>query len=239
MKDRLRRWLTPVVIDRTRRGTHDRGDVTEPCRGGATAVSCRAASRTSRRACPCPVLLRTLHIGGASLKSRATSTRQCYRGRPRTSQRPRVSRHAGYARSIATSCKRKPFGGCSLDQIAAIAMVARARATGGGFPEVIQQLPAAHMHPGWIAQRTRRLQAEQPARISRQVAGRCLESRKRLWTRAQLPSECAGFDARVCAHGRTVPVRDLCQLEAAWARLVRDARLAPVRSLDRQVERGG
>ena len=59
MKDRLRRWLTPVVIDRTRRGTHDRADVTEPCRGCATAVSCRAASRTSRRACPCPVLPRT------------------------------------------------------------------------------------------------------------------------------------------------------------------------------------
>ena len=69
MKDRLRRWLTPVVIDRTRRGTHDRADVTEPCRGRATAVSCRAASRTSRRTCPRPVLLRTLHIGGSNLKT--------------------------------------------------------------------------------------------------------------------------------------------------------------------------
>ena len=122
------------------------------------------------------------------MKSRATSTRQCYRGGPRTSQRPRVSRHAGYARSIATSCKRKPFGGCSLDLIAAIAMVARARATGGGFPEVIQLLPAAHMHPGCIAHRTRRLQAEQPARIGRQVAGRCSESRKRVWTRVYHPN---------------------------------------------------
>ena len=28
MKDRLRRWLTPVVVDRIRRGTHDRADVT-------------------------------------------------------------------------------------------------------------------------------------------------------------------------------------------------------------------
>jgi hypothetical protein len=72
MKDRLWIWLTPVVIHRTQRGTHDRADVTEPCRGRATAVSCRAASRTSRRACPCPVLLCTLHIGGANLKSRAT-----------------------------------------------------------------------------------------------------------------------------------------------------------------------
>ena len=61
-----------MVIDRTRRGTHDRADATGPCRGCATAVSCRAASRTSRRACPCPVLPCPLHIGGANLKSRAT-----------------------------------------------------------------------------------------------------------------------------------------------------------------------
>ena len=61
-----------MVIDRIRRGTHDRADANGPCRGCATAVSFRAASRTSRRACPCPVLLCTLHIGGANLKRRAT-----------------------------------------------------------------------------------------------------------------------------------------------------------------------
>ena len=43
-----------MVIARIRRGTHDRTDATRPCRGCATAVSCRAASRTSRRACPLP-----------------------------------------------------------------------------------------------------------------------------------------------------------------------------------------
>ncbi len=37
-----------------------------------------------------------------------TVTRQSDRGRPRKSQRPRVSRHAG-CMCIATSCKRKPF----------------------------------------------------------------------------------------------------------------------------------
>jgi hypothetical protein len=97
-------------------------------------------------------------------------------------------------------------------------MVARARATGGGFPEVIQQLPAAHMHPGCIAQRTRRLQAEQPAQISRQVAGRCLESRKRIWTRVYHPNAqvlmpgCArtagtyqyATSARLKLHGRVL-----------------------------------
>ena len=50
-------------------------------------------------------------------------TLQCYRGRSRTSRRPRVSGHAGYIRSIAASCKLKPFGGCNLDQIATTAMV--------------------------------------------------------------------------------------------------------------------
>ena len=33
------RWLTPVVIDRIRRGRHDRADANGPCRGCATAVS--------------------------------------------------------------------------------------------------------------------------------------------------------------------------------------------------------
>ena len=72
MMDRLYRWLTSMVMDCTRSGMHDQADANGPCRGCATAVSCRAASRTSRRACPCPVLLCTLHIGGANLKSRAT-----------------------------------------------------------------------------------------------------------------------------------------------------------------------
>jgi hypothetical protein len=55
-----------------RRGTHDRADANTPCRGCATAVSCRAASRMSAGHAHCPVLPCTLHIGGANLKSRAT-----------------------------------------------------------------------------------------------------------------------------------------------------------------------
>ena len=61
MKDRLRRWLTPVVIDRMRRGTHDRADATGPCRGCATAVSCRAASCMSRRPCTQSAMVHTAH----------------------------------------------------------------------------------------------------------------------------------------------------------------------------------
>jgi hypothetical protein len=48
-------WPIPMVIDRMRRGTHVRADATGPCRGCATAVSCRAASCMSRRPCPRPV----------------------------------------------------------------------------------------------------------------------------------------------------------------------------------------
>ena len=97
-----------MLIDRMRRGTHDRADTTGPCRGCATAVSCRAASRTSRRACPCPVLLCTPHIKLA--EPRYMCLDSCSRGRPRTSRRPRVSGDAGHTQITATSCKRKPFG---------------------------------------------------------------------------------------------------------------------------------
>ncbi len=47
MKDWHWRWLTTVVIDRMRRGTHDRADQTEHCRGCATAVSCMTRSTDS------------------------------------------------------------------------------------------------------------------------------------------------------------------------------------------------
>ena len=120
----LSRWLTPMLIDRMRRGTHDRADATGPCRGCATAVSCRAASCMSRRPCPRPVCYGA-HCTSVAQTCRAARrvTRHCYRGRTRTSRRPRISGDAGYIRSIPASCTRKPFGGCSLVQIAAIAMV--------------------------------------------------------------------------------------------------------------------
>ncbi len=46
---------------------------------------------------------------------------------------------------------------------------------------------------------------------------------------ARLPSECASFDAYLCAHGRLIPVCELCQREAAGARLVRVVKLASMR----------
>jgi hypothetical protein len=124
-----------VVIDRMRRGTHDRADVTEPCRGRATAVSCRAASRTSRSACPCPVLPCILHIGGANWKSRATCDSPVLPRSP--TDDPTPSRQLTCRIHPEHCCKlqAEAIRGCSLVQIAAIAMVTHARAIGGGVPD--------------------------------------------------------------------------------------------------------
>jgi hypothetical protein len=72
MKDRLWRWLIPVVIDRTRRGTMIEPtlpNLAEAVRRPSAAE--QLAARVAGHA-HCPVLLCTLHIGGANLKSRAT-----------------------------------------------------------------------------------------------------------------------------------------------------------------------
>jgi hypothetical protein len=146
----LQRWLTPVVIARTRRGTHDRADANEPCTG-ATAVSCRAASCTSRRACPCSVLLCTLHIGGANLKSRATrDSRVLPRSHtdiPAPSGQRTCRMHPEHCHKLHAEAIR----GCNLDQIAAITMVAHAPATGGDVPDA-SRLRAGRVHPVCMSQ---------------------------------------------------------------------------------------
>jgi hypothetical protein len=106
-------------------------------------------------------------------------------------------------------------------------MVPRTYATSGGFPGAIQQMPAARMHPLCIAQRTCSLWAQQSAQIGRQrpLCDRVASER----LNARLPSECPSFDGYFCAHGRLIPVCDLCQREAAGARLVRVVKLASMR----------
>ena len=147
MKDRLRRWLTPVVIDRIRRGTHDRADANGPCRGCATAVSCRAASRTSRRACPCPVLLCTLHIGGANLKSRATCDSPVLPWSPTDVPSPCGQRACRTYPDNSYRLQADAIRVCNLALIEVITMVAHAHATGGGVPDASLLLPAGRVHP--------------------------------------------------------------------------------------------
>jgi len=106
-----------------------------------------------------------------SLRAALRGTRQCYRDRPRTSRRPRVSGGAGCTRSIATSCKRKPFGGCNLDQIAAITMVTQRRWRSRRKPAAACGRCSSRVH------RTRTMQlAGSPAIVNRPAeAARCLE----------------------------------------------------------------
>ena len=155
-----------MVIDRMRRGTHDRADTTGPCRGCATAVGCRAASRTSRRACPCRVLLCTPHIKLA--EPRYMCLDSCSRGRPRTSRRPRVSGDAGHTQITATSGKRKPFGAVTSIRSHDYQGNARTHATGGGFPDARLLLPAGRVHPVCIAQGICSWHARRLTQIGRQ-----------------------------------------------------------------------
>ena len=136
-------------------------------------------------------------------------TRQCYRGRPRTSRRPVVSGDAGYIRSIAASCKRKSFGGCNLAQIATITMGMHARASRGGL---FRRKPAAAC--GTRASRAhgvRNVQlAGSPAVASRPAeAARCFEVARK-HPDARLPSEYArcgeNFLRTKQAHTNTRPM---------------------------------
>ncbi len=183
----LWRWLTPVVIDRIRRGTHDRADASGPCRGRATAVSCRAASDTSRRACPCPVLLRTLHIGGANWKSRATCDSPVLPRSPTDDPTPSGQRRCRKYQDDSYRLQADAIRGCNLAQISAITVVTRARATGGGVPDACLLLPAGRVHPVCMAQGTCSLQARQPSRIGRQRPPGASKSRASPRTRVYHP----------------------------------------------------
>ena len=157
-----------MVIDRMRRGTHDRAEANGPCTGCKTAVSCRAASRTSRRACPCPVLPCTLHIGGANLKSRATCDSPVLPRSPTDVPTPSGQRRCRIYRDNCCKLQAEAIRGCNLVQIAAITMVAHAWASGGGVPDASLLLPAGRVHPVCMAQGKRSLHARRLTQTGRQ-----------------------------------------------------------------------
>ena len=151
MKDRLYRdglLLSSIALEGARM---IEPLLTEPCRGCATAVSCRAASRTSRRACPCPVLLCTLHIGGANLKSRATCDSTVPPRSPTDVPAPSGQRRCSIHPVHCCKLHADAVRGYNLDQIAAITMLAHAPATGGGVPDASLLLPAGRVHPVCMA----------------------------------------------------------------------------------------
>ena len=96
----------------------------------------------------CPVLLRTLHIGGTNLKSRATCDSAVL---PRASRSPRVSRDAGHIRSICYKLQAEAIRGCNLNQIARLPWQRTHTATGGGVPDASLLLPAGRVHPVCLA----------------------------------------------------------------------------------------
>ena len=235
MMDRLCRWLTSMVIDRTRRGMHDQADANGPCRGCATAVSCRAAIRTSRRACPCPVLLCTLHIGGANLKSRATCDSTLLPRSPTDVPAPSGQRR----------CRVHPNHGHKLqaDAIWGLltsfrSVVTHSRATGGGVPDASLLLPVGGVHPACMAYGTCRLQAHQPSRVGRQRPPCAWKSRASTRTRVYHPNM-PELARTFCAHSRPIPRRDQRPLQVGWARLARAMRLAPTMSRDLRGRRRG
>ena len=110
-----------MLIDRMRRGTHDRADATGPCRGCATAVSCRAASCMSRRPCPRPVCYGA-HCTSVAQTCRAARrvTRQLLPRSPTDVPAPSGQRRR---RTYPDNCYKRQAEaarGGDLDQIAAI-----------------------------------------------------------------------------------------------------------------------
>ncbi len=175
-----------MVIDHIRRGTHDRADVTGPCRGCATAVSCRAASRTSRRACPLPSpAVHTAHRW-RNLKSRATCDSPVTPRSPTDVPSPCGQRRRRIHPDNFYRLQADAIRGCNPAQISAITMVTHARATGGGVPDVSLLLPPGRVHPVCMTYGTCSLQAHQSSRIGRQRPPCAWQSHASIWTRISI-----------------------------------------------------
>jgi hypothetical protein len=99
----------------------------------------------------CPVLLCTLHIGGANLKSRATSDSPVLPRSPTDVPTPPGQRRCGIRPEHCCKLQAEAIRGCNLVQIAAITKVAHAWASGGGVPDACLLLPAGRVHPVCMA----------------------------------------------------------------------------------------
>ncbi len=95
----------------------------------------------------CPVLLCTLHIGGANLQSRAMYDSPVLPRSPTGIPSPCGQRRRRIYPDNSYRLQADAIRGCNLDQIAAITMVAHAHATGGGVPDASLLLPAGRVHP--------------------------------------------------------------------------------------------
>ena len=99
----------------------------------------------------CPVLLRTLHIGGANLKSRPPCDSPVLPRSPTNIPSPCGQRRRRIYPDNSYRLQADAIRGCNLAQISAITVVTHARATGGGVPDVSLLLPAGRVHPVCLA----------------------------------------------------------------------------------------
>jgi hypothetical protein len=95
----------------------------------------------------CPVLLRTLPIGGANLKSRATCDSRVPPRSPTDVLTPSGRWVCRIYPDNSYRLQADAIRGCNLARIAAITMVTHARASGGGVPDASLLLPAGRVHP--------------------------------------------------------------------------------------------
>ena len=159
-----------MLIDRMRRGTHDRADATGPCRGCATAVSCRAASCMSRRPCPRPVCYGA-HCTSVAQTCRAARrvTRQLLPRSPTDVPAPSGQRRR---RTYPDNCYKRQaeaVRGGDLDQIAAITKATHAHMPpAAAFPDASLLLPAGRVHHVCMAQGRCSWHARRLTRIGRQ-----------------------------------------------------------------------
>ncbi len=142
---------------------------------------------------------------------------QRYRGRPRTSRRSRVGRHARYTEKAATGCKRKPFA--AIISIRSRHCLGNARTC--NRRRLSRRKPAAAgRHTSSRVHDVRDMQlAGSPAVVNRPAeAALCLQSCLRVWSRVYHPNM-AALARTSLAHRRPLPICDQCQLEVDWPRL--------------------
>ena len=99
----------------------------------------------------CPVLLCTLHIGGANLKSRTMYDSPVLPRSPTGIPSPCGQRRRRIYPDNSYRLQADAIRGCNLGQIAAITMLAHTPATGGGVPDASLLLPAGRVHPVCLA----------------------------------------------------------------------------------------
>ncbi len=139
-----------MVIDRMRRGTHDRADATGPC--SADRRQLPSSLPHESQGMPSPSLLCTLHIGGANLTSRATCDSPVLPRSPTDVPSPCGQRRRRIYPDNSYRLQADAIRGCNLARTAVITMATHAHATGGGFPDARLLLPARRVHLVCIAQ---------------------------------------------------------------------------------------